>query len=47
MEEKSYEIRSEIGNGGVQLAERSRGIFKVVVLGRSSVVWLMNDGGFD
>lgn len=28
MEAKSYEIQSEIANGGVHLAERSRGIFE-------------------
>lgn len=34
---KSFEIRSEISVGGAQLAERSRGTFKVVVLGRLSI----------
>lgn len=42
MESKSYEIQSEIGNGGVRLDEKSRGIFRAVVMGRPSMVWLMN-----
>lgn len=36
---KPFEICSDIGIGGVCLAE-SRGIFRAVVLGRLSVVWL-------
>lgn len=42
VETKSYEIQYESRNGGVRLAERSKGIFRAVVLGRSSVFWLMN-----
>ena len=34
---KSFEIRSEISVGSAWLAERSKGTFKVVVLGRQSV----------
>lgn len=40
VEAKSFEFRSEI-SGGVRLAERSRGVFRVVVLGWPSVFWLM------
>lgn len=40
MEAKSFEICFEIGVGGAHLAERSRGTFKAVVLGRLSVGWL-------
>ena len=39
MESKSYEIRSDIGNGGVRLDERSTSILQVVVLGKLSVIW--------
>lgn len=42
VESKSYEIRSEIGNGGVRLDWRSRGIFRAVVLGKLSVIWLIH-----
>ncbi len=42
MEAKSVEVWSEIGNGGVCVAERSGGIFRVVVLAKPSLVWLMN-----
>lgn len=41
IETKSYEILFRVGNGGVGLAERSRGIFLVVVMVIQSVVWLL------
>lgn len=41
IETKSYEIRFQVGNGGVGLVERSRGIFLVVVMVIQSVVWLL------
>lgn len=41
VEAKSFEFRFEIGFGGVWLVERSRGVFRVVVLGWPSMVWLM------
>jgi hypothetical protein len=39
---KSFEIHSEISVGGTRLAERSRGTFKAVVLGRQSIGLLRN-----
>jgi hypothetical protein len=41
IETKSYEIRFRVGNGGVGLVERSRGIFLVVVMVIQSIVWLL------
>jgi hypothetical protein len=37
---KSFEFRFEV-SGGVRLAERSRHLFQAVILGWSSLVWLM------
>lgn len=42
VETKSFEIRSEFGNGGVPLAKWSRGIFQSVVMAIQSIVWLLN-----
>lgn len=42
VEPKQFVIRTEIGVGGIQLAERSRGIFRALVLGRLSIGWLRN-----
>lgn len=40
VEAKAFEIRSEfrVGGGG-RLAERSRGLFRAVFLGRASINW--------
>jgi hypothetical protein len=40
VDSKSFEFRSEV-SGGVRLAERSRHLFRAVILGWSSLVWLM------
>ncbi|GLT70445.1 hypothetical protein SLA2020_425260 [Shorea laevis] len=40
VEAKSFELRSTVGDGGVRLAERSRGLFRAVHLGRLSIGWL-------
>jgi hypothetical protein len=40
VDSKSFEFRYDV-SGGVRLAERSRSIFPVVILGWSSIVWLM------
>jgi len=42
VEAKSFEIHFKIGVGGIQLAERSRGLFRAVFLGRLSIGWLRN-----
>jgi hypothetical protein len=40
VETKAFEIRSEFCvGGGVQLAERSRGLFRAVFLGIVSINW--------
>jgi hypothetical protein len=40
VDSKSFEFRSEV-SGGVRLAERSRRLFRAVIFGWSSLVWLM------
>jgi hypothetical protein len=39
---KTFEILSEVGNGGIRLAERSKGVYRAVILGKFSVIWLLN-----
>ena len=38
---KTFEVLSEVGNGGIRLAERSR-VYRAVILGKFSVIWLLN-----
>jgi hypothetical protein len=40
VDSKSFEFRFEVSDG-VRLAERSRHLFRAVILGWSSLVWLM------
>jgi hypothetical protein len=42
VESKSFELRSEVGNGGFRLAEWSKGLFRSVVMGFQSMVWMLN-----
>jgi hypothetical protein len=42
MESKSFEFWSKVSKG-VRLAERSRGIFRAVILGWPSLFWLMHE----
>lgn len=36
---KSFEILLEVGNNGVRFAKRSRGVYRVVILVKLSVIW--------
>jgi hypothetical protein len=40
VDSKSFEFRSEV-SGGVRLAERTRNLFRAVIPGWPSLVWLM------
>jgi hypothetical protein len=40
VDSKSFAFRSDVSSG-VRLAERSRSIFRAVILGWPSIVWLM------
>lgn len=42
VESKSFELQSGVGNKGSRLAEWSRGLFRSVVMGFQSVVWMLN-----
>jgi hypothetical protein len=42
IESKSFELQLGVGNGGFRLAEWSRGLFRSVVMGFQSVVWMLN-----
>jgi hypothetical protein len=42
IESKSFELQSGVGNGGFRLAKWSRGLFRSVVMGFQSVVWMLN-----
>jgi hypothetical protein len=42
VESKSFELRSGVGNGGFRLAEWSIGLFRSMVKGFQSVVWMLN-----
>lgn len=44
VEAKAFKVLSEIGNKGIRLAERSKGVYRVVCLGELPVGWL-SDGG--
>jgi hypothetical protein len=41
VEEKAFEIRSEVGNEGFWSAERSKGVYQAVILGKLSLIWLL------
>lgn len=38
---KSFELLSEDGNVGIRFAERSRGLYRIVILGKPSVAWVL------
>lgn len=40
VEAKAFEIQSEERFGGIRSGERSRGTYRAVILGKSSVMWL-------
>jgi hypothetical protein len=40
VEAKAFEVQSEIGNNGIRLAERSKGVYGAVCLGKPLVGWL-------
>jgi hypothetical protein len=44
VDSKSFEFKSEV-SGEVRLAERSRHLFQEIILGWSSLVWLMQAMG--
>lgn len=41
VEEKAFEIRSKVRNGGFWSAERSKGVYRAVILGKLSWIWLL------
>lgn len=39
---KSFKVLSKDGNGGFRFAERCKGVYRALILGKPSVVWLLN-----
>ncbi len=39
VEAKSFEIQSKDGEGGIRFVERSKGVYRAVLLGKPSVGW--------
>lgn len=42
VESKGFEVLFESGNGSIHLAERSIGVYRPVLLGKTSMGWLLN-----